>query len=219
MELHVSIDHSITDLLSGVKQADCAAIHAMFAKCYSRVVAIGHERLKRTPHRVFDQDDVANSAFREFLNRAAKGRFKKLENREDVWQVLTLLVGDKIADNLRHEGRKKRGGAEPKVELKDVAEAVAALDDPSLEAEINDTRRFLLKELPSDDHRRVVELLDEGWTHEEIAAKLGLSVRTVDRRIEDVRLALPRILGIDASNKNSSGQRPSHEANPHEHDA
>jgi RNA polymerase sigma factor (sigma-70 family) len=195
--------HSITALLSGVKQADRAAIHALFDRCYSRVVAIGHKKLGGTRRRGFDQDDVANSAFREFLSRAAEGRFRKLENREDVWQVLTLLVGDKIQDRLRHEFRLKRGGGEPGVPLEEVAEAVSKLDDPSLEAEINDARRVLLAKLPTDDHRRVVELLAEGRTHEEIANTLNLSVRTVDRRVEDVRLSLPRILGIDAPNKKS----------------
>jgi RNA polymerase sigma factor (sigma-70 family) len=202
----MSTGHSITALLSGVKRADRAAVHAFFEKCYSRIVAVGLKKLGGTPRRGFDEDDVANSAFREFLQRAAEGRFNKLENRQDLWQVMALLVGDKIGDRFRHEGRLKRGGGEPGVSLEDVAEAVAKLDDPSLEVEIDDAKEVFLSKLPSDDHRRVVKLLAEGRTHEEIAEVLNLSVRTVDRRIEDIRLALPKILGIDAPEKKSTGQ-------------
>jgi RNA polymerase sigma factor (sigma-70 family) len=193
--------HSITRLLSGVKRQDKAAVQALFVKCYERLAKIGRRKLAGKPSRGFDEDDVVNSAFCEFLNRAAGGTFKKLENREDVWQILTLLVGDKVGDRLRHERRKKRGGGETDVALEEVAEAISKLDDPSLEAEIDDA----LAKLPSDDHRRVVELLAEGRTHEEIAEALKVSVRTVDRRAEDVRLAILRILGIDGPKKKSSG--------------
>lgn len=215
----MSSRHSITALLSGVKRADRAAVHALFEKCYGRVVAVGVKKLGGTPRRGFDEEDAANSAFREFLSRAAEGSFKKLENREDVWQILTLLVGDKVRDRLQHEGRLKRGGGNPGAPLEEVAEVVSKLDSPALLAEINDAKKHLLEKLPSDDHRRVIKLLAEGRTHEEIAETLDLSVRTVDRRVEDVRVALPRILGIDAPKKKSSGQRIDQGKASDEHDA
>jgi RNA polymerase sigma factor (sigma-70 family) len=215
----MSTGHSITALLSGVKGADRDAVDALFNRFYDRIAAISLKKLGGAPRRRFDQDDVANSAFREFLSRAAAGNFKKLENREDVWQVLTLLVGDKISDRLRHDGRKKRGRGEPDVPLQDVAEAFSKVDDPSLEAEFNDAMQFLLAKLPNEDHRRVVELLLEERTHEEIAKMLNLSVRTVDRRIEDIRVALLSVLGIDAPKKKSSGQRFGQEEASDEHGA
>lgn len=203
----MSTHHSITALLSDVRRADRDAVCALFDRCYSRVAAIGRGKLGGVHRRGFNEDDVANSAFREFLDRVAAGDFPKLENREDVWQILTLLVGDKVRDRLQHEGRLKRGGGNPGAPLEEVAEVVSKLDSPALVVEINDAKKHLLEKLPSDDHRRVIELLAEGRTHEEIAETLDLSVRTVDRRVKDVRVALPRILGIDAPKKKSSGQR------------
>ena len=189
--------HSITALLPGVKRANPKAVQALFDRLYNRIARISLKKLGG-PRRRFDEDDVANSAFREFLGRAAAGDFKKLENREDVWQLLTLIVGDKVSERLQHEGRKKRGGSRPEVSLEEVEEALS--DDPSLEAEVRDAKEFLLANLPRDEHRRVFELLEEGRTHEEIAKLLNLSVRTVDRRIEDIRVAA-RQIGIGATHK------------------
>ena len=205
----MSTSHSITALLSGVKRADTDAIYALFDRCYRRVVAISRRRLDGVPCCGFDQDDVANSAFREFLDRAAVRKFKKLENRQDVWQILAMLVGDKIGDRLQYQGRKKRGEGRPDVNLDNVVQIISKLDDPALEAEINDAKRVFLEKLPSDDHRGVIELLAEGQTHEEIAQALNLTLRTVDRRLEDIRLDMPKILGIDPPKKKSSGQRRS----------
>jgi hypothetical protein len=107
----VSTDQSITRQLPGVKQADHAAISALFARCYGRVIRIAQRMLRGKPQRGFDEEDLAISAFREFLDRAAKREFRQLENREDVWQILALLVVDKVRDRLRGERAKKRGRA------------------------------------------------------------------------------------------------------------
>jgi len=118
------------------------------------VAEIGLKKLGVSPRCGFDEDDLANSAFREFLDRAAAGEFRKLEDREDVWQILTLLVGDKIGDRFRHEHRQKRGGGEPNVPLEEVAEAVSKLDDPALEAAAP-------KKKPSGQRRKRDESPDE----------------------------------------------------------
>jgi len=187
---------SITRLLSGVKKADEEAVCAFFARCYGRVAAIGRRKLVGKPQRAFDADDVANSAFREFLGRAAAGRFRKLENREDVWQILTLLVGDKISKYLRTGGAQKRGGGVPDVTIEHVQHAIRDLADVALEVQLADAKCVFLRTLPSDDHRRVFELLEEGHTQAEIAETLGVSLRSVARRLDVIRSILPRVLGI-----------------------
>jgi len=192
----MSIRGSITRLLSGVKKADAEAACDLLARCYARVADVSHRKLAGTPHRGFGTDDVANSAFCAFLVRAAAGDFPRLENREDVWQVLTLLVKDAIVTRLRNEGRQKRGGGIPPVAITTVQHAICNLDNPALRALVDEARAELLRALPSDDHRRIVELLEEGYTRKEIAEKLGMGLRTLDRRLTVIRSILPRVLGI-----------------------
>lgn len=216
----MSTGHSITAMLSRVKQADRDAVSDLFAKCYPRVAAIGLKKLGGKNHRGFDEDDVANSAFRDFLARARSGKFKKLETSDDVWQILTLLVVDKINERRRHEWRKKRGGGEPDVSLELVSERVSKCDDAGLEADFEDALNVFLEELPSADHRKIVDLLiKKGLTHEQIAKHLELSVRTVHRRFEDIRVVWSRIFGGDAPKKKSSGQRRDQVEASDEHDS
>jgi RNA polymerase sigma factor (sigma-70 family) len=217
----MSTNHSITRLLAGVKEADEEAVHALFLKCYSRVADIGRRKLVNRPTRGFDEDDVANSAFIKLLKDAKRGKFEmKLENREDFWQIVTVLVADNIAKRLRSQRAKKRGGegcstesaasstsltserAKKKggraaaVSLDEIPEEMGKLDDPTLETEIADAKTVFLSKLPSDEHRQVVELMSAGLTQEQIAAELDLSVRTIARRLDDIGAALPRILDV-----------------------
>ena len=192
----MSSGHSITRYLSGLKKADEKAIRAIFDRCYGRVAAIGSNKLKGKPQRGFDADDVANSAFREFLSRAADDKFLGLKNREDLWQILTRLVMDKIWKRLREERAMKRGGGVPDVSLDEFKQSFWELDEQKLDLEIADERMAFRSKLVDDDLRRVVDLLADGLTHKEIADSLGLSVRTIDRRFKDICAELPRILGV-----------------------
>ncbi len=195
----MSTNHSITRLLSGVKKADEEAVHDLFLRCYSRVAEIGRRKLVNKPtRRGFDEDDAANSAFIQFLKEAKDGKFEmKLENREDFWQIVTVLVADNIAKRLRSERAKKRGGeAAAAVTVDQVPQAICDLEDPTLETEIADAKAVFLSRLPSHEHREVVEFMSAGLTQEQIAAELNLSVRTVARRLDDIGAALPRILDV-----------------------
>lgn len=106
----MSTKHSITDLLPGVKNAEEAAVVDLFVRYYARVVDVARRKLDGMPQRGFDADDVAASAFRDFLHSAAKGKFPTLESREDVHKLLVVLVVQKKKRYLRKERAKKRGG-------------------------------------------------------------------------------------------------------------
>ena len=116
----MSRNHSITRLLPGVKQADEDAVRELFDRCYSRVVRLAKRKLRDKSYGGFNEEDPALAAFHTFLDRAATGKYKQLECREDVWQLLALLLGSKIKDRLRHERAKKRGGGKPDLTIDDL---------------------------------------------------------------------------------------------------
>src|SRR5262249_13800208 len=67
-------------------------------------------RLRGAPLAAADEEDVALSAFKSFCRAAGEDRFPKLADRDDLWQVLAMLVGRKAADLREREGCEKRGG-------------------------------------------------------------------------------------------------------------
>ena len=51
---------------------------------------------------------MALSAFDSFCRGAEQGRFPRLEDRDDLWQVLVMITARKVCDLKEHEGRRKR---------------------------------------------------------------------------------------------------------------
>ena len=55
-----------------------------------------------------DEEDVALSAFDSFFRSAEQGRFPRLSDRDDLWQILVLVTTRKAVDLRTYEGRDKR---------------------------------------------------------------------------------------------------------------
>ena len=187
----MSDNHSITRLLPRVKSGDEQAIHDLFLRCYRRIAESAEKKLRGASARTFDADDITSTAFTEFLSRAASGSFPKLECRSDVWQILLMLVGDAVKDKLRYEYATKRGGKSYTASLNDVGNELLAMDDSQLTLEIDEA----MKVLPSEEQRQLATLLMEGWTQQQIATRLNVSVRTVQRKCDDVRVFLMEHMG------------------------
>ena len=97
----------------------------------------------------------------------------------------------KAIDLVEHERRPSRGGGKvrPLADLAD-AEAAALLGPeppPDLVAQFEDQCRRLLKALPADELRSVAVWRLEGYTNDEIAARLGCVVQTVERKLRRIR--------------------------------
>ena len=78
---------------------------------FHRLVALARDRLRGTPRRAADEEDVALAAFDSFYRRAERGQFPKLEDRDDLWQLLFVLTVRKAIDLTRREARQPGRGA------------------------------------------------------------------------------------------------------------
>jgi hypothetical protein len=57
-----------------------------------------------------DEEDVMVSVFDRFFRAANEERFARLEDRDDLWQILLVLTDRKVADQYRQSLAQKRGG-------------------------------------------------------------------------------------------------------------
>src|SRR5262245_47055389 len=103
-------DGEVTRLVQQVKQGDPGAAHELWQRYFARLVALARQRLRGSPRRVADEEDVALSAFDSFCRRAEQQRFPRLEDRDDLWQLLVMITARKAADLANHDNRLKRGG-------------------------------------------------------------------------------------------------------------
>jgi DNA-directed RNA polymerase specialized sigma24 family protein len=186
---------SVTHWLGLLKAGDHAAAQPLWERYFRQLVSLARARLRGAPKRMADEEDVALNAFDSFCRRAAEGRFPQLLDRNDLCQLLVLITARKAIHLRKHERRKKRGGGKVQLET----ELAGASEEPLLNqvigeeptpefaAQVAEECRRLLDQLRVDELRSIALWKMEGYTTEEIAARLGCVPRTVERRVQVIR--------------------------------
>jgi DNA-directed RNA polymerase specialized sigma24 family protein len=192
---------AVTVWLERLKAGDPAAAGPLWDRYFARLVTLARARLRAAPRAAADEEDVALSAFDSFCRRAAAGRFPRLDDRDDLWQVLLVITARKAAALARREGRQKRGGgrvvqasaAGGEGSSADVLAGLAGGEPtPEAAAQVAEEYGRLLALLGDGELRRLAIWKLEGHTNAEIAGKLGKSVPTVERKLARIRQAWER---------------------------
>jgi RNA polymerase sigma factor (sigma-70 family) len=187
----MSPTRSITLYIDMLKRGDRAAAEKLWDAYMRRLVGLARARMAGAARGGSDEEDVALSAFDSFYRRAEEGRFPRLEDRDDLWQLLVLITERKAIDTLRREGRKSRGGGRV-LSLADLeGEEAGALADPrpspEFAAQVAEEFRRLLDCLGDDSLRNVAVWKMEGYTNRQIADRLGCIEQTVERKLRSIR--------------------------------
>ena len=135
--------------------------------------------------------------FDSFCRGAAAGRFPRLDARDDLWALLVTITVRKASDQVRRERRQKRGGGRVRGEQElaraspddgfGLDEVVGREPSPELAAMVAEQYLHLLERLPDEALRRIATWKLEGYSNEEIAARLGCGRRTVERKLGVIR--------------------------------
>lgn len=181
----------ITVWLEQLKAGDPAAAQPLWETFFARLVGLARARLRGTPRALADEEDVALSAFDSFCRGAGAGRFPRLNDRDDLWQLLVVLTVRKAAGLARFQGRQRRAGpgqaADPGDDGSPLAQAAGAEPTPEFAAQVAEEYRRLLSLLADAELRSVAVWKMEGYTNAEVAAKLGRSEGTVERKLALIR--------------------------------
>ena len=106
---------SVTLWLAGIKAGDNSDIQRLWDRYFQQLVRLASSRLPRHARRVVDGEDIAISAFRSFCDRAGKGQFPDLADRDQLWRVLFAITVRKAVSTVRspdprEAGRRPRPG-------------------------------------------------------------------------------------------------------------
>jgi DNA-directed RNA polymerase specialized sigma24 family protein len=188
---------SDTSLLHRLKTGgDASAAQQVWERYFHRLAGLAREKMLARHRRAADEEDVALSALDSFFRGAALGRFARLDDRDDLWQVLVLLTERKLIDRLRREQARKRGGGKVRGDSVFLHrdEAAAGLDElagaepaPELVAAFAEECQRLFDLLDDPELRLVALLKSEGFTNEEIARSLDRVPRSIARKLQTIR--------------------------------
>lgn len=178
----------IRDFIARIKAGDEQAARELLARYEDRVRLVVRRRLPRLLRSRFDSFDFLQSVWASFFHQVRTGP-TDLYEEQNLVAFLAWAARNKVVDEYRRasaQGRDIRreeplwaDGGQPR-------ELVATGDSPSALAEGREAFDRLAELLP-EQRRRVLELKAEGFSCREIGAQVGLSERTVQRLIEDLR--------------------------------
>jgi DNA-directed RNA polymerase specialized sigma24 family protein len=176
---------SVSEWVEQLKEGEHDAAQKLWQRYFPRLVGLARQQLQDTPRRAADEEDVALEVLATVCRRVEEGRFPQLNDRDDLWRLLVTVTVRKANWQRRHEGRGKRRGARNAAGiLEEVAGSEPTPEDAALVA---DECRRLFRSLDDPDLEAVAQAKLEGFTNPETAARLGRSLRSVERMLEMIR--------------------------------
>ncbi len=201
----MSHENSVTVWIDGVKAGDGDDIARLWERYFGRLVRLAGAKLPPNARRSFDEEDVALSAFRDFCDRAGRGQFPQLDDRDDLWRLLATITVRKALETMRHQSRQKRGGGRVQGESAlmggeesgndVVVEVLSREPSPAEVATFAEDYARFLERLDDCTLRQIAQRRLEGFSSAEIATELNVSTKTVDRKLQLIRAIWSRDQG------------------------
>lgn len=187
---------SITGWIADLRKNDSEAQRKIWERFVDRLIRYADRKLRGRVCRLVDAEDIASIAFASFFEKGPD-EFGRLLNRNDLWQVLAMLAERRAIDQIRRENAEKHGGERLLSE--------SAIDN-SKEARLNGMDNLASAALPADFAAILAEEVEvrldalddlelqqvaiermQGFSNKEIAARLKVSLRSVERKLKDIR--------------------------------
>jgi RNA polymerase sigma factor (sigma-70 family) len=172
----------ITLWIAQLKEGEEAVVRELLEQYFQRLVQLARARLSGRPGLAAYDEDVALSAFKSLCLGAGAGRFPRLNDRDDLWRLLALLTVRKAIDLQRRRKREVPLGESA------IEQLLSEEPNPELAEELSEECRRLLDRLEDPQLRDIALWKVEGYSNEEIAGRLGCVVRSVERKLQRIRL-------------------------------
>jgi RNA polymerase sigma factor (sigma-70 family) len=193
-------NHSVSEWIGQLKQGEAEAAQRLWRRYARRLIEYARKSLGTAPKRIADEQDVAQSVFGSLFDGAAGGRFDDITNRDELWWLLMAITKHKVVDLVRREGAWKRGPGpelqelQPRIREEAKTRGRRALEQligdeptPDFVVMLHEEHQRLLAMLRDDCLRKVATARIEGYTIPEIAADLGITSRSVERKLRLIR--------------------------------
>lgn len=184
---------SVTQWIVALKSGDDEAAEQLWDRYFERLAELAGDRMQGEG--LYDGEDVALSVFDVFCRMSKEDPEFRPANRDELWRLLAVIAVRKAGQRLKGERAQKRGGLRQRNELMSLDQLAGPAPPPDFAVMMADECQRLIVGLRDTALESLVALKLDGYTNEEIAAKMKCSRWTVQRRIRLIRNIWQRELG------------------------
>jgi RNA polymerase sigma factor (sigma-70 family) len=177
------VSQSITQLIRDMQEGRASAVGPLLAHYFERLVQLAHKRLRSLPEIACYDEDIALRSFESLCRRMRDpARPLSVAGRDDLWRLLATRTVSRTIDLIR---RHRAGDGQGHEALESILSREPTPEDA---AEVADECRRLLDLLDEPELRQIALWKVDGYTNEEIAARLDCVPRTIERKVSRIRL-------------------------------
>jgi RNA polymerase sigma factor (sigma-70 family) len=174
---------SVTRLIRAAQHDRSSAVGPLLAVYFERLVQLARKRLQNLPGMANYDEDLALRSFYSVYRRVRDPeRPLQLAGRDDLWRLLATRTISRAIDLIRRHRPEEVAGAY------DAEQLLTREPTPEEVAATSDECRRLLDLLEDPELRQIALWKVEGFTNEEIAARLDCVPRTIERKVSRIRL-------------------------------
>ena len=191
---------TVTSWLDKVRDGDSTAASRLwgyFAPTIMRNLVPKCRNLK-----ICDEEDIAITAFYQLIAALESNEDDQITDRQEFWRLLRTITKRKVCDWHRYDNAKCRGGdyaifpieghseeqvAKPseKSALAEPSKGEVSVDSP--DPVLTERFKLLVSRMDRPEFETIVELKLQGKNNSEIASRLGLSRRTTQYLISEIK--------------------------------
>jgi RNA polymerase sigma factor (sigma-70 family) len=198
MSAQGSVTRLIIDLRSDQPGLREAAARLVWGRYFQELLALARNHLSARIRCREDEEDVLQSMYKSFCMRQRRGDFD-LANRDQLWNLLVHITLRKARNTVN---RHLQGKRDVRREQTDTARKHPEVDDPGTildridsdgptpaeAALLNEALEKRIELLNDPSLRQIALWKLEGCTNKEIAGKLQCTLRTVERKLDRIRI-------------------------------
>ena len=198
---------SITKLIEELRGGSDSAVPAVWSRYFSKLANIADNGMTNSPGRAVAGEDLASAVLQTVCRKVSIGLYPDLRDRDDLWLMLLTITRCRVVSQNRYENRQKRGGGKVRLATDMKAFQNEAFDlntiaggDPTPESVVSlkDSCNYLISTTLRDETTKEIAILKlEGLSNDEIAERLNIVKRTVERKIKLIRSLWEKVLGVN----------------------
>lgn len=169
----------------------------LWKRFYEKLRHLVKSRLHNSSRTVSDEEDLTLDSLAELFQGLLKGQYPSLDSRESLWKLLVTVSSRNVMDEVAKARRLKRGGGkvlnesalnsndEPHQGILD--QTPGKTPPPDVKMMIAERCTEMLESLGDDELQAIALLKTGGSNNKEVAATLNISLRSVERRLVEIR--------------------------------